>query len=180
MHVLCLSACACVPLRLPKRSGSFSVAHAVWALPYLPPCLLPRASFPVLLSLPAAASLDFVSDFPRKGLCAGHGVKNTTFLMHSLGKRSKRPLPLSVLAPFFTASLLAWHFLSLSICLLHKSFTCLRSFQLHPFSCSLFLQSLCFSLIHPFYLTYMLIIYLSLPSFPVHFSRLCFSFYNST
>lgn len=64
----------------------------------LPPSLLPRASFPVPLSLPAAGSFDFVSDFPRKGLWGGHGVKNTTFLMHSLGKQAKGPHPLSVVA----------------------------------------------------------------------------------
>lgn len=58
-----------------------------------PPSLLPRASFPVPLSLPAAASLDFVSDFPRKGLCGGHGVKNTTFLTHSLGKTERKASP---------------------------------------------------------------------------------------
>ncbi len=117
MHV-CYMFCVHLPVRVfhldfQKTPASFSVAHAVWALPYLPPylppahppSLLPRASFPVLLLLPAAASLDFVSDFPRKGLCGGHGAKNTTFLMHSLGKRSKRPLPLSVLASFFTVSL---------------------------------------------------------------------------
>lgn len=71
-----------------------SVARAVWAPPYLPPHPpLPRASFPVPLSLPAAASLDFVSDFPRKGLCGGHGVKNTTFLMHSLGTPDPEAAP---------------------------------------------------------------------------------------
>lgn len=76
------------------------------------PFFLPRATFPVLLSLPAPVSLDFVSDFPRKRLCAGHGVKNTAFLMHSLGKQTKRPLPpLSELASFFAAPLLVWHFL---------------------------------------------------------------------
>lgn len=107
MHVcltFCLyAACACVPLSFPpKAPASFSVTRAVWAPsylpPYLPPSLLPRASFPVPLSLPAAASFDFVSDFPRKGLWGGHGVKNRTFLMHSLGKQAKGPLPLSVLA----------------------------------------------------------------------------------
>lgn len=128
-HVLCLSACACVPLSLLKSSSFFlcrscCVGSTVPAP--LPPSFLPRASFPVLLSLPAAASLDFVSDFPRKGLCGGHGVKNTTFLMHSLGKQTKRPPPLSLLASFFAVSLLAWHFLSLSCCLLSMNFTCLR------------------------------------------------------
>lgn len=135
--------CVYLPMRVfhwafPERaSASFSVAHAVWAAPYLPPppppyllpslpLLLPRTSFPVLLSLPAAASLDFVSDFPRKGLCGGHGVKNTAFLMHSLGKQSKRPLPLSALASFFTVFLPVWHFFSLSCCLLNMNFTCLR------------------------------------------------------
>lgn len=111
----------CLPVRVfhgafPKTPASFSVTHAVWPPPYLPPppqpFFLPRATFPVLLSLPAPASLDFVSDFPRKRLCAGHGVKNTAFLMHSLGKQTKRPLPpLSELASFFAAPLLVWHFL---------------------------------------------------------------------
>lgn len=123
MHVcftfLCLCACACVPLSLLGffLCHSCCVGSGVPALPTATP-LLPRASFPVLRSLPAAASLDFVSDFPRKGLCGGHGVKNTTFLMHSLGKQSKRPLPLSVLASFtispdltlFVTTLPAWAF----------------------------------------------------------------------
>lgn len=82
-------------------SSSLSRSRAVWAPLYLPlPPLLPRASFPAPPSLPAAASLDFVSDFPRKGLHGGHGVKNTAFLMHSLGKQAGTTLahPLCVLA----------------------------------------------------------------------------------
>lgn len=65
--------------------------------PHLHSSLPPRASFPVLLTLPTTDSLDSVSDFPRKGLCGGHGVKNTAFLMHSLGKWTKRPFRLSEL-----------------------------------------------------------------------------------
>lgn len=85
-----------VPLSLPKSSGFF-LSLVLCGLhrtcPPPPPPTLPRASFPVPLSLPAAASLDFVSDFPRKGLCGGHGVKNTTFLMHSLGKPDPEAAP---------------------------------------------------------------------------------------
>lgn len=97
-HVLSLHClCVCSTEPSPKAPASFSVARAVWAPPYLPPYLppsfLPRASFPVPLSLPAAASFDFVSDFPRKGLWGGHGVKNITFLTHSLGKTDQRASP---------------------------------------------------------------------------------------
>lgn len=83
-----------VPLSLPKSSGFFlSLVLCGLHRTCPPPPTLPRASFPVPLSLPAAASLDFVSDFPRKGLCGGHGVKNTTFLMHSLGKPDPEAAP---------------------------------------------------------------------------------------
>lgn len=94
-----MRACVCTSRFV---SSSLSRSRAVWAPPYLPlPPLLPRASFPALPPpLPAAASLDFVSDFPRKGLHGGHGVKNTAFLMHSLGKQAGTTLalPLCVLA----------------------------------------------------------------------------------
>lgn len=76
----------------PKAPASFCRSCCVGSTVSAPPTL-PRASFPVPLSLPAAASLDFVSDFPRKGLCGGHGVKNTTFLMHSLGKPDPEAAP---------------------------------------------------------------------------------------
>lgn len=84
-------------------SSSLFRSRAAWAPLYLPlPPLLPRASFPARPppSLPEAASLDFVSDFPRKGLHGGHGVKNTAFLTHSLGKQAATTLalPLCVLA----------------------------------------------------------------------------------
>lgn len=142
MHV-CFTIFFCLPVRVfhwafPTASASFSVTHAVWPPPYLPP-FLPRATFPVLLSLPAPASLDFVSDFPRKRLCAGHGVKNTAFLMHSLGKQTKRPLPpaLSLSWPLSLLHLSWRDTFRLLCCLLNMNFKFTFQ-QQQSFYCNLF------------------------------------------
>lgn len=104
-------ACVCVSLfcfhlpvlvfhwAIPKHSSFFLCRSCcVGSLPRSP-----RVNFPVPFSFPAIASLDFVSDFPRKGLYGGHRAENRTFLTRSLGKQTKQASPSF---PLFTTSCL--------------------------------------------------------------------------
>lgn len=114
MYACFVSSCLCVcSIESPRKLQLLPLSLMLCGINHTCPCpssFLPRARCPVPLSLPAAASLDFDSDFPRKGLCSGHGVKNTVFLMHSLGKLTIRFLPLTTSASFITVSVLVWHF----------------------------------------------------------------------